>query len=132
MPNHTFLKNATQCARITKAGTRCNSYARKGSKYCFTHDPKSAAQSALAHQKGGRAGATGHSNAKVPTKVRTIEEVLEVLDYTLSELVLMTNSILRSRGLIALAEAYLKAISVGEFETRLARLEWLSNAQPEQ
>jgi len=131
MAVHTFLKNAKQCQAKTAKGTRCNSYAvGPDFRFCFIHSPLTAAKAAQARSRGGRNNTTPHGNSVVPTKVRTIEEVLDLLDYTLSELVLMTNSILRSRALIALSETYLKAISVGEFEARLAKLEGASNAQP--
>ena len=121
---------AKQCQAKTARGIQCGSYALKGSKYCFVHNPSSGAMAAAARKKGGQHRRAPHAGnlTSLPEEVRSVEQVYRVLDYTLAETIALTNSILRSRALIAISEAYLKAISVGEFETRLTKLEEITNA----
>jgi len=63
------------------------------------------------------AGVTG------PASLRNPEEVLALLEEVLAHTRLQENSAQRSRTLISLALAALKALEVGELEERLAALE---------
>jgi hypothetical protein len=55
--------------------------------------------------------------------VRTLADVLAVLDYGMAELLEHENSIQRVRVLATLASAFIEAIKIGELETRLAAIE---------
>ena len=92
--------------------------------YCFMHDPERAAERKAARVAGGQARHTPHSDAaKPPAQVRTLTDVLALLDYATAEAVIMENSVLRGRLLVQLAGAYTEAIKTGAFEERLAALE---------
>ncbi len=111
-----------QVARC-KGGQACRAHPG-ASGYCFAHDPARAAERAAARKAGGQARHTPHSTAdKPPAQVRTLTDVLALLDYAMAEAVVMENSVLRGRLLVQFAGAYTEVIKVGEFEQRLATLE---------
>lgn len=61
--------------------------------------------------------------AKLPASVRSLDDVLSVLDYSLAETMPLENSIQRGRLLVAIAGAFIEAIKTGELESRLAAIE---------
>ena len=92
--------------------------------YCFAHSPNRGAERAEARRRGGRNRHTPHSSAaQPPAAVRTVGDVLQVLDYALGEALAHDNSIARGRLLVAIAAAYVEVFKVGEIEQRLAALE---------
>ncbi len=112
------------CQAKTKTGRECGNNTLKGSEYCFTHDPRRAAERAAARKLGGmRRGAHAGDTSSLPAKIKTVDGVLSLLDYCLAELAALDNGIPRARALIALAGEYLNTLSVGEFEQRLEALE---------
>ncbi|MCX6059709.1 MAG: hypothetical protein NTW69_16355 [Chloroflexi bacterium] len=115
-----------KCKKITPSGARCNANARKNNQYCFTHDPASSGEAAAARKKGGERHRVGHAGdtAKLPATVRTLEDVLSVLDYSLAECLPMENSIQRGRLLVAICGAFVEAIKTGELEKRIQSLEF--------
>jgi hypothetical protein len=114
-----------QCKARTGKGARCQAKALKNSAFCFTHDPACGKARAAAHRRGGERRRVDHScdASKVPAQVRSIADAMVILDYTLAEVIPMENSLQRGRLLIALSEAYIKALEVGELERRLQELE---------
>jgi len=116
-----------KCKKILTSGARCNANARKDSKYCFTHDPASSGEAAAARKKGGQRIRVSHAGdtAKLPASVRTLEDVLSVLDYSLAEAMPLENSIQRGRLLVAICGAFVEAIKTGELEKRIQSLEFL-------
>jgi hypothetical protein len=122
-----------QCKGKTKSGAPCGMAPLAGSKFCFTHDPTSAAARALAHKTGGERTRADHGSdgAQVPQAPRTINDAMIILDYTLRELLPLENSIQRARTLIALVAGYIDALKVGEIEARLAAIESALKARPE-
>ncbi len=114
-----------QCKSRNENGEQCRAKALKNKKYCFMHDPTSARKRAEARKLGGKRRRVDHAgdSAGLPTKVRSIAEVMMILDYTLTEVVPMENSIARGRLLIALSDAYIKALEIGELESRLEAIE---------
>ena len=111
------------CKAKTKQGKPCKAQAQRGRSYCFTHDPAQAKARAKAHRKGGHRTRTPHGNESLPRKVRTLEEAQAILDYTLSEIEHMPNSLQRARVLIALFDSFVKALEIGELEARISALE---------
>lgn len=114
-----------QCTHKTQVGKPCKAPAKKGRRYCFHHDPALARERAKARKLGGLNRGTKHGEinpASVPT-VRTVADVLQLLDYARAEIVVMENGVARDRLLISLASGYLSAFEVGELETRVAALE---------
>jgi len=68
----------------------------------------------------------------LPERVRSVDDVFSVLDYTLVETVGLENSVQRNRALVTLAGAYMEAIRVGELEERLEALErWSQDVNQE-
>jgi hypothetical protein len=115
------------CKAKTKSGQPCRAQGIKGSRFCFIHDPAQGAARAKARKKGGQRRRVSHAGdvSKIPASVRTIGDVLQVLDYALCETLAHENSIQRGRLIVAIAGAFIEAIKTGEFEARLAALEAL-------
>ena len=114
-----------QCKAKTHSGQACRSQAIKGSQFCFIHDPAQGAARAKARKRGGERRRVPHAGdvSRIPVSVRTIEDVLKVLDYALAESMSLENSIQRGRLIVAIAGAFIEAIKTGELEQRLAAIE---------
>jgi|SRR5581483_646968 hypothetical protein len=112
------------CKAITKNGTRCPN-AASASGFCFTHDPTRGKERAQARKLGGTRNRVPHNgNADaLPKQVRTLPDVLAILDYALAETLPMENSIQRGRLLVALSHAFIEAIKEGELEQRVEAIE---------
>jgi len=63
--------------------------------------------------------------------VRSLADVLLVLDYVLQETIELENGINRSRALTSLAEAYIRALEVSALEARINVLEKAYQAREE-
>ena len=115
------------CRSKTAKGKPCQSQAIKGSRYCYFHDPGQAVKRAKARKRGGRNRRRPHSGdaSQVIAKPRTVEDVLTILDYSLSESLAAENGTARNRILVSIAAAYVDALSVSELESRLRQLEQL-------
>jgi hypothetical protein len=112
-----------KCKATRDNGAACTAWAGE-SGYCFAHDPTRGGERAAARKKGGynrRAATSGDYTG--PRQVRTLQDVLQVLDYVLAESLLLENSIARARVLTALAAEYSSAIRTGELEARIEQLE---------
>ena len=116
------------CRGTTKDHRSCPN-AAGDSGYCFTHDPARSRERADARARGGRRRHVGHvaDAATLPGQVRSVRDVLAVLDYALEETVGLENSVQRNRALVTLSGAYLDAIKVGELEQRVEALEGSPN-----
>jgi hypothetical protein len=121
-----------RCKGKKANGEPCQAWALHQSDYCFSHDPGRTAERTAARKLGGYATRSKHGgdSGSLPAKVRSLEDVLSLLDYTLAELAAQDNSLARSRALIALAGEYRQAIVTGEFEVRISTLEERINAKP--
>lgn len=114
-----------QCKATTKSGKPCRAAAVKNSKFCMIHAPHLGAKRAQARKRGGQTHRTPHgASAEIlPDRITSIQDAQKILDYVMRELLPMDNSIQRARVLIALFEAYARALEVGEIEARLGALE---------
>ncbi len=114
-----------QCKSRTENGQRCRAKVLKNSAFCFMHDPANGKARAEARKRGGERRRVLHAgnSENIPTQVRTVADTLLILDYTLAETIPMENSIARGRLLIALSEAYIRALEVGELEKRIEEIE---------
>jgi hypothetical protein len=121
-----------KCKAKTNSGEPCKAQALQTGRYCFTHDPASGAARALAHKKGGKRNRTAHGGQAeaLPATVTNISEAMKILDYALAEIIPMENSIARGRLLIALAAGYVDSLRVGEIENRLAAIDAILKARP--
>ena len=122
-----------ECKGKTKSGAPCGMKPIKGGKYCYTHEPTIAAQRAQAHKLGGQRTRPDHGSdaANIPDNITTIAQAMTILDYTLRELLILENSIPRSRALIALVGGYVDAVKVGELEARMIAIEAALRTRPE-
>ena len=114
-----------KCKAQNAQGKPCQAQAIKGSEFCFTHDAPSGAARQAARKLGGLHRRVGHGSdpAGLPEHIRTIDDVLQVLDYALREALPLENSIQRGRLIVAIASAFVDAIKTGELENRLAAIE---------
>jgi hypothetical protein len=114
--------NGHRCQAVTVNGKPCGAPPRP-SGFCFLHDPALGSERARARRAGGRSSKTPHSDAVPPAEVHDIAGALKLLDYTLAELLIFPNSIIRVRALISLVGAYANIITAGELEDRVKALE---------
>ena len=112
------------CRGKTKTGQPCSAPAG-ASGYCMFHDPALGRKRAAGRKRGGERHRTPHAGNtdNLPKSVRTLDDVLAVLDYALAEAIPLENSVPRGRLLVSLSQAFIEAIKVGEFEQRIAALE---------
>ena len=119
-----------RCQALTQNGTPCNAYAREGSDYCFHHDPACALERREARSKGGRArhgrhvGPVGQTQA---VTLYTVDDVVALLQRTLTDTLQLENSIRRSRTVGYLCGVALKALELSQLDRRLQELERLLN-----
>ncbi len=116
---------AKHCKAKTKDGQPCPN-AASASGYCYTHDPARGRERAQARKLGGSHRRAPHGAMDpdtLPPKVRTLDDVLAVLDFALAEAMPLENSVQRGRLIVALAHVFIEAIKTGELETRLAAIE---------
>ncbi len=114
-----------KCAATKDDGSPCQAQALKQGAYCFTHAPESGAARAQARKLGGQRRRVGHAGdvSRIPPEVRSVVDVMRVLDYDLAETLILENSEKRGRLLVTLCAAYIDAMRVGEWEGRVAALE---------
>ena len=114
-----------RCKAKTKAGTPCAAAAGP-SGYCGLHDPAHGAARAMGRKRGGERHRTPHGAtdpATLPQNVRTLDDVLAILDYALAEAMPLENSVQRGRLIVAITHAFIEAIKTGELEQRLLSIE---------
>ena len=116
---------ATRCTAKNRTGEPCQGFAIAKSKYCFSHAPSKRKERTAARKLGGFNRRTVHSGDpdQVPREIRSMDDVLRLLDYTLAECLVQENSISRGRLLVTVVNSYIGAIQEGEFEMRLKLLE---------
>jgi len=116
---------AKRCKAKTKAGDPCGAWAVTGSKFCFMHSPSKRKERAAARKLGGynRKAAPGGDPDGLPGEIRSMSDVLAVLDFALSDALMLENSISRGRLLVAIVGAFIQALREGEFEQRITALE---------
>jgi len=113
------------CKAIKKDGERCTTKAGPDG-YCTFHSPAHGKARAEGRKRGGERHRTPHGgidSETLPTKIRTLDDVLSVLDYALAEAMPLENSVQRGRLVVAIAHAFIEAIKTGELEERLAAIE---------
>jgi hypothetical protein len=114
-----------KCSALTANGQHCQAHAIAGSTMCFTHDPAQGTARAKAHQLGGQRRRVGHAGdvSRIPPEVRSVVDVMKILDYDLAETLILENSEKRGRLLVTLCSAFIEAMKAGEWEGRVAALE---------
>ena len=96
-----MLMSKKQCQAKNKRGMPCNASANENG-FCFTHDANKGKERAIARRNGGLQRITPHvaDDSMLPTRTRSIEDVMTILDYTLQESLGLQNSIQRGRLLV--------------------------------
>src|SRR3989337_827486 len=107
------------CKALNRNGGACGAFALVDSDYCFIHDPSQAAKRAAARRAGGMRQRPGHSGADLPGEVKTMADVLGLLNYALQETAKLENGVNRSRVLVAIAAGFVQCLQVGELEARV-------------
>lgn len=116
------------CRARNVRGEPCSAPAN-ASGYCFWHDPARAADRTAARARGGRArhgrtiGEIGGPRERERVSLRTIDDVLALLERTASDLLLLENSINRARALASVAGEAGRLVAAYGFEERLRALE---------
>jgi hypothetical protein len=102
---------AAICAGLTNAGQPCSAFAVHDSRYCFTHAPERKAERTAARIAGGRARQPLSVAAKPDTmRLRTVEDVQQLLEAVALDALQMSNGQARNRLLVAVASVALTAI----------------------
>jgi len=119
------------CTAKTKTGEPCKMAALTGRRRCWNHSVATAKARAEARKRGGRNRQTPKADRQVvrPVSLRTVADVMALLEETLADTREQENSGQRSRTLISLALAALKALEVGELEERVEALEALASGK---
>jgi len=114
-----------QCTATTQDGGRCRSNALHGSPYCFTHDPAHAQARAEARRRGGHNRRTPKRADAVNALVslRSVGDVQAQLESVLADTLAQDNGAARTQAIVRLLQTALKALEVGDLETRIALLE---------
>ncbi|OQY87269.1 MAG: hypothetical protein B6D41_11845 [Chloroflexi bacterium UTCFX4] len=117
-------RTSKTCKAKNGRGEPCAAHAGADG-YCAFHSPAHGKARAEGHKRGGERNRVPHGGGAegLPKRIRTLTDVLAVLDYALAETLPMENSIQRGRLLVALAHAFVEAIKTGELEARVEAIE---------
>ena len=74
-----------KCKYILDDGERCRAYALKDKDYCFSHDPESQEEKALAVRNGGLVKQIKINGELQTIDVKTPKDVVKVLSMTIAE-----------------------------------------------
>ena len=115
------------CKALNVHGERCGSWAMVNADYCFHHNPEASEERKAAWALGGATNQAKHSSrvnpGHIPDKIRTIDDLLALLDYCKDELLMLRNGLSRNKAIVGLVEAYIKIIEKGEFQDHVGTLE---------
>jgi hypothetical protein len=112
------------CQARTVQGGRCNAWAIAGSDFCFAHDAGSAKNRSAARLKGGLNHRTlARVSGDTPIVIKSMADVLALVNAVLSDSWQLENSPARSRCLLACASVAIEALTLTDFETRITALE---------
>jgi hypothetical protein len=96
----------------------------KDSDWCFQHAPHLAIERAQARKRGGQRGNRGKAGpAGEPVPLRTVAQIMAVLEQAAGDAMALDNSGERCRVLTGICGQAMKALEVGEIERRLEALE---------
>ena len=106
-------------------GRLCRASAIRGERFCYMHDPERAEEAAEARRLGGirRRRERTLAGASELGGVRTIEDLMRVVEIVVFDMLGLENSIARARILLSAALAGVKLVETGELEERIAALE---------
>lgn len=113
------------CTFAMPDGHLCRAPALRGERFCLMHDPEKADEVAEARKLGGvrRRRERTLSGAYELAGVRSVDDLLRVVEIAIFDLLGLENSIARARALLHGALVGSNLLKVGEIETRLEALE---------
>jgi len=116
-----------RCKAFNLRNEPCSAWVMKGKDYCWVHEPTNKEASDAARKLGGATNQAKHSSrvnpGQIPDKIRTIDDLLALLDYCKDELLMLRNGLSRNKAIVGLVEAYIKIIEKGEFQDHVGVLE---------
>ena len=92
---------------------------------CFAHDPRRGRERAQARKRGGHNRRTPAASTAetLAVSLRDVESIRTLLEAAVADTLVQANSSQRSRTLGYLLGVALKALEMGEFESRITSLE---------
>lgn len=122
---------AKRCQALNRRGEPCGGYAGAGSVFCFSHDPARAAERKAARSRGGRArhGRRLGAGGGAPVEIENVADVVRLVERAINDLLILENSVQRSRTLGYLAGVAIKALEIGDLEARLSEIERVLRAR---
>ena len=111
------------CKHIRNSGEPCKAYAISGSDYCFWHSPDTTSRRSQARKKGGLNRRAGKRSNHGPYGIKTVHDVMRILEDTVNDACGLENSHARARTIGYLCQIAIKGLEVGELEERLGALE---------
>jgi hypothetical protein len=120
------------CKAIKEDGSRCQAAPLQDSDFCLFHSPDHAKEAAEARRLGGlrRRKEKTVAGAYDIDGLDDVPKIRRLLEIAVFDTLALENSVARSRTLAYLAQIALKALEVGEFETRLEALEATMGPRP--
>lgn len=113
------------CSGTTKAGKPCPRSPLQGERWCWNCHPAKAEERAAARRLGGarRRRPKVGTQAGAEVRMRSVDDVLGLLEDVVADTQALENSVARSRAMAYLLAQGLRALEVGELEERISALE---------
>lgn len=112
-----------RCKAINLRGEPCSGWVMKGFEYCYIHNPEVAEERHASQKLGGATNQAKHSPrvnlGNIPRQVRTIDDLLLLLDYCKDEMLFLNNGLNRNKALVQLAGAYSQVLKDANMEDRI-------------
>ena len=120
-----------QCAFQSVSGKPCRAAPLRDGAYCSMHSPERIKEVQEARRLGGqrRKRESTISSAFQFASLNSVIEIRRILEVAVFDTLATENSIARNRTLAYLAQVALHTLEVGDFETRIAALEELTQVK---
>jgi len=120
-----------QCAFQSLTGQPCRMPPLRDGQFCWVHSPEHIKEVQEARRLGGlrRKRESTISSAYQFDSLNSVVEIRRIIEVAVYDTLAMENSIARSRTLAYLAQVALHTLEVGDFETRIAALEELTQVK---
>ena len=116
-----------RCKALNARDDPCAGWVMGGSDWCWVHNPANQEAVDAGRKLGGHTSQAKHSPrvnvGDIPKKIRTVEDVLNLLDYCKDEMLMLTNGLSRNKGLMQLGSTYLQTLQEGELQDHVGDLE---------
>ena len=116
-----------RCKAFNARNEPCAAWVMKDKDYCWVHEPSNKEAADAARKLGGSVNQVKHSSrvnpGQIPDKIRTVEDLLGLLDYAKDELLMLNNGLSRNKAIVQLAAAYTQVLKEGEVQDRIGDIE---------